>query len=191
MEKAKEEKQKECLAETKELSETEKLKKELSDLSAKLTEKEAQIEEQKNKLLRALADFDNFRKRAVIEREEIITFANENLILGLLPIIDNFERAIESSKKININEDLIKGIALIKRQIEDLLSKAGVMHIECLGKPFDPNFHEAILQKEGDKPEGEVLEEIQKGYTLHGKVIRSSMVIISSRQVGTGKKGAN
>lgn len=157
------------------LSEIDKLKNELS-------EKDKIIEEQKNKLLRALADFDNYKKRVAIERDEIIRFSNEALITSLLPIIDGFERAILSAEKTNSHEELIKGLALIKKQLEDALKKFGVTVIEALGKPFDPALHEAVINKKDEtKEDGIVLEELQKGYMLHGKVIRHSMVIVNKK----------
>jgi molecular chaperone GrpE len=138
-----------------------------------------ELEETKSRLLRALADFDNYKKRMALEREQFVQYANEAIITDLLPILDGFTRALDAAEKANAGEDLIKGIALIKRQCEDVLKKHGVTEIEALGKPYDPNVHEAILQKEHAGPEGIVIEEMQKGYTLHGRVIRPSMVIVS------------
>ena len=113
------------------------------------------------------------------EREEIIKFSNEALIVSLLPTIDSFGKAIESADK-GGSEEMIKGLALIKRKIEDELSKFGVKQIEAMGKPFDPAYHEAVMQKEDkEKADGIVLEEMQKGYTLHGKTIRAAMVIVN------------
>ncbi|MEE8638634.1 MAG: nucleotide exchange factor GrpE [Candidatus Margulisiibacteriota bacterium] len=141
-----------------------------------------QLDEQKNKLLRALADFDNYKKRMVIEREQFVQFANETLISELLPIIDGFARAMDAAEKVKAGEEMIKGLALIKKQFEDVLKKHGVEEIEALEKPYDANVHEAILQKEHEGPEGVIIEEMQKGYALHGRVIRPSMVIVSKRQ---------
>lgn len=140
-----------------------------------------QLDEQKNKLLRALADFDNYKKRVAIEREQFVQFANETLISELLPIIDGFARAMDAAEKVKAGEEMIKGLALIKKQFEDVLKKHGVDEIEALGKPYDANVHEAILQKEHEGPEGVIVEEMQKGYALHGRVIRPSMVIVSKR----------
>jgi molecular chaperone GrpE len=140
-----------------------------------------ELEESKNKLLRALADFDNYKKRMAAEREQFIQFANETLITELLPVIDGFDRAMSAAKKIKAGEEMLKGLALIKRQLEDVLKKHGVAEIEAQGKPYDPNLHEAILQKEHAGPEGVILEEMQKGYALHGRVIRPSMVIVSKK----------
>ena len=155
-------------------------KKELSD------EKDAKIEEQKNQILRLMADFDNYKKRAAAEREEIICFSNEVLILGILPILDNFDRAFlhteETAKASTVNDELIKGFALIKRQLEDLLGRAGLTTIEAMGNNFDPHYHEAIMTRESkDQPEDIIIEEMQKGYMLKEKVIRPSMVIVSKK----------
>lgn len=138
-----------------------------------------QLDGTKNRLLRALADFDNYKKRAALERDQFVQFANESLITSLLPILDGFNRAMEAGKKSKAGEEMTKGIALVKKQLEDILKKHGVKEIEALGKPYDPNLHEAILQKEHSGPEGIIIEEMQKGYTLHGRVIRPSMVIVS------------
>lgn len=154
----------------------------LDRLNREITEKEKLIDEGRNKLLRALADFDNYKKRMALDREEIIKFSNETLITAILPIIDGFERAIEASENENTNEEVVKGIALVKKQLEDLLEKFGVKEIKALGKIFSGEYHEAIMQKESDSPPGCILEVAQRGYTLHGRVIRPSMVIISKKK---------
>jgi molecular chaperone GrpE len=164
--------------------ELQEVKKELPLEKSEVELLREQLEEQKNKLLRTLADFDNYKKRVAFEKEQFVQFANESIITELLPIIDGLSRALEAAEKVKAQEELIKGIALVKKQFEDTLKKHGVAEIEALGKPYDPNLHEAILQKEHEGPEGIILEEMQKGYTLHGRVIRPSMVIVS-------KKGGN
>lgn len=153
--------------------------KELPPEKSELDLLKEEMENTKNKLLRALADFDNYKKRVAIEREQFVQFANETLISELLPIIDGFARAMDAATKIKAGEEVLKGLALIKKQFEDVLRKHGVAEIEALGKAYDPNLHEAILQKEQAGPEGVIIEEMQKGYALHGRVIRPSMVIIS------------
>jgi molecular chaperone GrpE len=144
---------------------------ELDSIKARLTEKESQ-------LLRALADFDNFRKRANVEKEEIGKYSNEQLIKELLPMLDGFDKAIEFASKTG-NENIIKGIALIKKQFEDTLTKFGVVPVDSLGKKYDPNFHEAILMQESKEENGMIIQEMQKGYTLNGRLIRPAMVIVS------------
>jgi len=161
--------------------EVQEVKKELPPEKSELDLAKEALAESKNQLLRALADFDNYKKRAAIDREQFVQFANEALIAELLPIIDGFARAMEAAGKIKAGGEMIKGLALIKRQLEDVLKKHGVAEIDALGKPYDANLHEAILQKEHEGPEGIIIEEMQKGYTLHGRVIRPSMVIISGK----------
>ena len=137
------------------------------------------LEEQKNQLLRTLADFDNYKKFQTKDKENFVKFANETLIIDLLPVVDNFARALTAAKD---NEEIKKGLGLIKKQLEEALKKHGVVEIEALGKAYDPHCHEAILQKEHDGPENINIEEVQKGYTLRGKVIRPSMVIVSKNK---------
>ena len=162
--------------------ELEEIKKELPPEKTEADLLKEQLEETKNRLLRALADFDNYKKRAAIDRDQFVQFANEALITELLPIIDGFNRAMDAGKKHKAGEEMTKGIALVKKQLEDILKKHGVVEIEALGKPYDANLHEAILQKEHSGPESMVIEEMQKGYSLHGRVIRPSMVIVSKKK---------
>jgi molecular chaperone GrpE len=157
------------------------IKKELPPEKSEVVLLKEAVEENKNKWLRALADFDNYKKRMAIEREQFVQFANENLITETLPILDGFIRAMDAASQMKAGAEMIKGLALIKRQLEDVLKKHGVLEIEAIGKPYDANLHEAILQKEDKGPEGIILEEMQKGYTLHGRVIRPSMVIVSKK----------
>jgi molecular chaperone GrpE len=167
--------------EKKKQDELETVKKELPPEKKETDILKEQLDGQKNKLLRALADFDNYKKRVAIEREQFVQFANETLISELLPIIDGFARAMDAAEKVKAGEEMIKGLALIKKQFEDVLKKHGVDEIEALGKAYDANVHEAILQKEYEGPEGVIIEEMQKGYSLHGRVIRPSMVIVSKK----------
>lgn len=154
--------------------------KEIIELEAKVVELEGKAEEAKDRQIRALADLDNMRKRSAIEREELVLFANEALISALLPIVDSFERALSTFEKIGTQGEVLKGFALIKKQFEDVLVRAGVKAIDAVGKDFDPHFHEAIMKKrtEGAK-DNLVLEVAQIGYTLNGKIIRPAMVVIS------------
>lgn len=141
-----------------------------------------QVEELKNKWLRALADFDNYKKRAALEQDQFVKFSNENLIKEILPVIDGLEKALSTAGSAKVNDGLVKGLALVGRQLKDALSKFGLEEITAVGKPYDPNLHEAILQKESSGPENMILEEMQKGYTLHGRVIKPSMVIVSKKK---------
>ena len=121
------------------------------------------------------ADFENFKKRVLKEREEFVNTANENLIKELLTILDDFERAICVMK----NKDDLKGMEMIYENYLKILEKFGLKRIGAEGKKFDPYLHEALLKENSEKEEGLVLEEFQKGYLLNGKVIRHSKVKIS------------
>jgi molecular chaperone GrpE len=162
--------------------ELEEIQKELPPEKSEADLLKEQLEETRNRLLRALADFDNYKKRAAIDRDQFVQFASEALITELLPIIDGFNRALDAGQKSKAGEEMMKGIALIRKQLEDVLIKHGVKEIAALGEPYDPNLHEAVLQKEDKGPEGMIIEEMQKGYSLHGRVIRPSMVIVSKKK---------
>jgi len=132
------------------------------------------------KYLRLLAEYDNFRKRSAREIETLFKTATGNLIKELLPILDNLDRATEHRENKTTLEEYVKGIALIEDQLRDILARAGLEPIEVVGKPFDPNLHDAVMQIESDEYEpGIVTTETQKGYMFSGKVIRYPKVIVS------------
>jgi len=156
------------------------LEAELEGLSQELEKVSAELEETKDKFLRGLADFDNYRKRVTREREQLVRCANEDLIKRMLEVVDNLERALAAASETKDLEGFKKGVELIYEHLKEVLTKEGLCPIACLGEAFDPNFHEAVmaLEKEGEEPE-KVIEEIQKGYTLDGRVIRPSKVVVS------------
>jgi molecular chaperone GrpE len=153
---------------------------ELETLSEELDRVQSELEDTKDKFLRGLADFDNYRKRVAREREQLTRCANENLIRELLGVVDNIERALEAASDTQDLEGFKKGIELIDEHLKGILTKEGLCPIVCLGEPFDPNYHEAVmaLEKEGHESD-KVVEEIQKGYMLDGRVIRPSKVVVS------------
>ncbi len=139
------------------------------------------IEDIQNRLLRSQADFDNYRKRTIAEKNELAKYASAKLIESLLPAIDNFERAISSSNDANNIESFIKGVEMVYRQIEDILTKEGLEAIETVGQAFNPELHQAVMQVETDEYESGVnVEELQKGYKFKGKIIRPSMVKVNA-----------
>ncbi len=150
-------------------------------LAKELQAKEVELKEQQDKNLRLYAEFDNYRKRVTAEKEELCKTATTALLKELLPILDSFERAQQSFEKHkNEKEELHKGLALIHRQMEDALAKHGIKKIEAKGQKFDPQLHEAIMQQEAAGVEAHtVLEEVQKGYLVHDKLLRPAMVIIA------------
>ncbi len=135
-----------------------------------------------DKLLRLHAEFDNFKKRSLKEKQQFLKFANEGLIYELISILDNFERAFASANKMTDFKSLHQGVEMILKQIHQLLEKNGVKKIECTGKAFDPVQQEAIAHVETDKyPENTVVEELQKGYLFEDRVIRPAKVKVSKR----------
>ncbi len=141
----------------------------------------SELETKSNQLKRLAADFENFRRRQVQEREDLLKYAGEKTILDILPILDNFERAISSSKTAQDIASVISGVELIQKQLYEAIGKNGVEPIKALDSIFDPNYHEAVQQFVDDnKPDQTVIHELQKGYTLNGKVIRPSMVVVST-----------
>lgn len=150
-------------------------------LEAKVQSAEEAASQAHDRLLRATAEFDNFKKRSQRETEEFRKFANESLIKALLPVIDNLERAVESSGSDNkANKSIVEGVEMTLREIYKVLEKFNLKALESEGQPFDPNFHQAVLQEEtADHPENTVIKEMQKGYTLHDRLIRPAMVVVS------------
>ncbi len=143
----------------------------------------AQAREMHERYLRSAADLDNFRKRAIKETEENRKFANEELIKALIPTVDNLERALAHSEGNSDLDALLEGIRMVHKQFMDTLVKFGVEQIVSLGKPFDPNFHQALMQvKTNDAPPNTVVSEVTKGYLLNGRLIRPSMVGVSVRE---------
>lgn len=132
-----------------------------------------------DRLLRTAAEFDNYRKRVERDRRDVADLAVADAVQDLLPIIDNLERALQAA---TAQDPLRKGVELIHRQMEDLLRKRGVRSIEALGADFDPNIHQAVAHEESDTHrEGEVMEELQRGYRLGDRLLRASMVKVARR----------
>jgi molecular chaperone GrpE len=136
-----------------------------------------------DKILRLQADFDNTRKRLEREKQDFVKFANEGIILELLNILDDLERVVDlASSKHQDMQGFCKGVEMIMAHLYEMLKDYGVKPIEAEGKPFDPHLHEAMLQAENkDVPEHTVLEELQKGYILNDRVIRTAKVKVSKR----------
>jgi len=130
--------------------------------------------------LRSLADIENMKKRHAKEKEEWLKYSNESLIKDILPVLDNLEKALSHAREGNSIRALREGVDLTLKGLKEGLAKSGVKEIEALGLPFDPCFHEAVSQMEDDGvAAGHVLQELQKGYILNGRLIRPSMVVVS------------
>lgn len=127
---------------------------------------------------RAQADFINYKRRTEQEKEEIGQFAKAELILNLLPVLDDTERAFEAIPGAFALDGWVEGIGLVWRKLRSVLEAQGVSEVKALGEPFDPNYHEAVMPGKGK--EGMVVGEIKKGYMLNGRVIRPSAVVVGS-----------
>ena len=154
---------------------------EIDELKDRCQILKADYDEMTNKYFRISADFQNYKKRMEKEKSDICNFANEKLILELIPIVDNLERAVKSSNDEGQGECILKGVEMIYHQFMDTLQKNGVKEISSEGKTFDPKYHHAVMQVEDPAYEGNmVIEVFQKGYMLYEKVIRPSMVKVSN-----------
>jgi molecular chaperone GrpE len=131
-----------------------------------------------DRLLRTAAEFDNYRKRVERERRDLADYMKADILTEILPIVDNFERALQAPS--SDGDSLRKGVDLIHKQMLDFLRKRGVTPIEALGADFDPNFHQAVIHETSPfHREGEVIEELQRGYMLGDKLLRPAMVKVA------------
>lgn len=146
-------------------------------LEAENSQLKQQLAEKHDSLLRAMADFENYRRRTRQEMEEIRRIALEEFIRSLLRVMDNFERALHAAESSGSFEKLLEGVQLTYRQMQALLREAGVQPIEAVGKPFDPNLHEAVQRVQSpEHPDETVLEEVERGYMIESRVLRPSRV---------------
>jgi molecular chaperone GrpE len=144
----------------------------------------AKADENWERLLRVTADFENFKKRAARERIEAAQFANAALLQKLLPILDNFEMAQAAAQGAQGGNlaSLQAGISMIQQQLKGILAETGLEEMDASGKPFDPAIHEAVSQQESDSvPEGQVIQQIRKGYKFRERLLRPSAVIVAKK----------
>jgi molecular chaperone GrpE len=149
-------------------------------LQEALLTKTREVESLRDRNLRLMAEFDNARKRAGREREEYIRFANESLIRELLPVLDNFDRALLAARNEPGAAAVTAGIELIQRELLRVLEKFGTTSFSSVGQPFDPERHEAVARvQDGEHPEMTVIAETAHGYLLHGRVLRPALVTVA------------
>ena len=149
-----------------------------------LQAKAAQADEHWDRLLRAKAELDNYKKRAARERHDAVRFANLSLMEKLIPALDSFDMALVAANTTNGNglDSLKTGIAMVHSQLKTTLTEAGLQEIDAAQQPFDPNVHEAVSQQESaDVPEGHVLHQLRKGYKLHERLIRPATVVVAKK----------
>lgn len=152
----------------------------LEELRRQLADLQKEKDELFARLQRVSADYANFQKRAPKHVADTIAYEKEKIIRTLLPAMDNFEHTFQNARVAENFDAFVKGVRIIYDQIIDILKSHGVEQINALGKKFDPSQHEAVLQKaEPQQPDGAILEELQKGYKLNGRVIRASRVVVN------------
>lgn len=153
----------------------------IKDLEAKLEAKEQEAGETYDRLLRVSAEFDNYKKRSTREMEEFRKFANQSLIKEMLSVVDNLELAKNSTNDHKtIDKDLLQGLDMTHKEILKVFEKFNVKPIDAKGQPFDPAFHEAVMQEETDDvPKNTVINELQKGYMIHDRLLRPAMVVVA------------
>ncbi len=153
----------------------------IKELEEKLKNTELEAKQAYDRFLRVSAEFENYKKRSAREMSEFRKYANESLITELLTVVDNIERAIStSSSDDQANSCIIEGVSLTLKEILKVFDNFGVTPIESLCKTFDPNFHQAVMQEESEEhPDNTVIAELQKGYMIHDRLLRPSMVVVS------------
>jgi molecular chaperone GrpE len=133
-------------------------------------------------LQRTQADFENYQKRNRREREEERRYFVRDLVQDLLPVLDNLERAVAAAQKAGEAGPLVQGVGLVQNQLHDLLRRHGVTPLDALGKPFDPNLHQAVMQQpSADQPPNTVLQVLEPGYLIHDRVLRPARVVVSTQ----------
>jgi len=156
-------------------------------LEKKLEEAEEEAKLAQDRYLRAQADLENFKKRTRREVDDFRKYANETLIKELLSVVDNLERAVESSKEASEHNQLLEGVDLTLKEILKIFEKFNVKPIEALEKEFDPAVHQAVLQEASEHhAENTVVREFQKGYTIHDRLLRPAMVVVSKMAESQG-----
>ncbi|MFS0689790.1 nucleotide exchange factor GrpE [Sporosarcina sp. 179-K 8C2 HS] len=146
----------------------------------RINELESKLEEEENKLLRVLADFENAKRRNALDQEALVKYKAQSLLTSILPVLDNFERALTVEVKNDEAQSIMTGMDMIYRNLLEALKGEGLVEIEASDKEFDPNFHQAVMTgSDPDKSSGIVLEELQKGYLLKDRVLRPSMVKVN------------
>ncbi len=140
-----------------------------------------ELQSAREKLARAAADFDNFRKRLQKEKEDAIRYANEALLESLLPVIDNFELGLQAARQSSDVQGILTGMEMVRTQLQRFLADSGLEEVHAEGQPFDPHHHEAVeRQSTPDHPEGTVLAQRRKGYKLRDRLIRPAIVVVAA-----------
>ena len=150
----------------------------LNNLKQRLESQKAEIDDKDDRLKRLMAEFDNFKKRSAKEREGLYNSLVSDIVVSLLPVIDNLEKAVSAESK---DDNYKHGVELVLKQFKDVLKSKGVEEIEAIGTTFDPELHEAVSSVQDESKESqEIVQEYRKGYKLGSKVLRHSMVVVNN-----------
>jgi molecular chaperone GrpE len=164
---------------------------ETQELASLLEAKERECAEARDRYLRLYAEFENHKKLAQRDQLDYAKYAAEKVLRELLPVADNLERAIAHARSVNADAAVVDGLDLIARQFQDALRKSGAEPIVAVGKPFDPALHQALTQVETDEHESDtVVEETQRGYLLHGRILRPALVTVARKSAPSQGDGA-
>ena len=164
----------------------------VAELQRALAAKTEESKELNDKYLRLAAEFDNYKRLAQRDQRDQIRFGNEQLLKELLPVVDNLERAIKASRNGGSPDVLIQGVDLTLKQLTGALTRFHVKPVETIGQPFDPATHQAVTSVASEKiPEQHVVDEFQRGYCLHDRILRPAMVSVSTGQAQDGAPGTN
>jgi len=151
---------------------------------AELKARAARADENWDRLLRTTADFDNFKKRAAREKQEAVKYANEGLLQKLVPVLDSLDMALAAAQTAgpDASQSLQAGIGMVCQQLKAALAEAGLEELNAVGKPFNPNLHEALSQQETPElPEGHVVQQVRKGYRLRDRLLRPASVVVAKQ----------
>jgi molecular chaperone GrpE len=152
----------------------------IEELTRELEATKATAEEHRYNWQRSAADFANYKRRTDEERSTLAAFSTAGLIAKLLAVLDDFDRALDNVPA-DAHESWVEGVRLVERKLRNLLESEGVTPIQAVGEPFDPNLHEAVVHEEtADHPDNHVIDEVQRGYRLHDRVIRPSLVRVAN-----------
>ncbi len=162
----------------------------LKEMEKKVESLEKEAKETHDRFLRVSAEFENYKKRAAREMNDFRKFANESFVKAMLPVIDNLDRAIESSNNDkHVSTSMVEGVNMTLKEILKVFEQFGVKRFESIGNTFDPNLHQAVMQEETDTfPENTVSKELQKGYMIHDRLLRPAMVVVSKKPENLEKK---
>ena len=165
----------------------------LKEMEDKVESIKQEAKENHDRLLRVSAEFENYQKRAAREMNDFRKFANESFVKAMLPVVDNLDRAIESSSNDkHADSSMLEGVNMTLKEILKVFEQFGVKPFESIGKTFDPSLHQAVMQEETEThPENSVVKELQKGYMMHDRLLRPAMVVVSKKKTPENQKNTD